>query len=240
MICLLSAIPMRKEPSDRSEMVNQIIYGESMAILEEIDKWTLVRLDHDQYEGWVDKKQISPLTTEYTSLDQAEYVNDLFLEHQLEKSEIYLPAGSLISKGVIKVGAETKLTRSLEHIAHMFLGTPYLWGGRTFMGIDCSGYTQIVFRLIGINLPRDAYQQAEIGESVMFVEESQTGDLAFFKNDEGRISHVGIIVKKSDRITGIIHASGKVRIDKLDHEGIFNEDTGSYSHSLRIIKRQLK
>jgi len=115
-----------------------------------------------------------------------------------------------------------------------------LWGGRTAMGIDCSGFTQLVFSLNGISIPRDAYQQADIGTTVTFTEESQTGDLAFFDNAEGRIIHVGIILRDSDNGCRIIHASGKVRIDALDHQGVFHSEQLVYTHKLRIIKRILQ
>jgi cell wall-associated NlpC family hydrolase len=101
------------------------------------------------------------------------------------------------------------------------------------LGIDCSGFTQNVFAVCGKSIPRDAYQQAELGDTIDFAEEAQEGDLAFFDNEEGRIIHVGMVLKDAK----IIHASGRVRIDKLDHEGIYNAETKTYSHRLRIIKR---
>jgi cell wall-associated NlpC family hydrolase len=120
----------------------------------------------------------------------------------------------------------------------MFLDTPYLWGGRTLMGVDCSGFTQLIYKMAGKQLPRDAYQQAEVGELIAFIDEAQTGDLAFFDNAEGKITHVGIVInqQKSGEKT-IIHASGKVRMDRLDHQGIYNIELGAYSHQLRFIRR---
>ena len=120
--------------------------------------------------------------------------------------------------------------------AMMYINAPYLWGGRSPFGIDCSGFTQLVYKIAGKKLPRDAYQQAEIGQTLSFVEEAQSGDLAFFDNEEGSIVHVGILLQDNE----IIHASGKVRIDKIDHQGIFNVDTKRYSHKLRLIKKILK
>ena len=101
------------------------------------------------------------------------------------------------------------------------------------MGLDCSGFTQAVFRLNGISLPRDASQQSGIGQVINLVTEALPGDLAFFDNDEGMITHVGLILDS----TSIIHASGKVRIDALDHQGIYNVETNKYSHRLRLIRR---
>ena len=125
----------------------------------------------------------------------------------------------------------TKKEKLAEN-ALMYLNAPYLWGGRSPLGIDCSGFTQMVYRLQGVDLPRDAYQQAEVGTTLSFVEESEAGDLAFFDNNEERITHVGIILENNH----IIHASGKVRIDRIDQQGIFNKELGTHTHKLRLIK----
>ena len=125
----------------------------------------------------------------------------------------------------------TKKEKLVEN-ALMYLNAPYLWGGRSPLGIDCSGFTQIVYRLQGVDLPRDAYQQADVGTTLSFVEESEAGDLAFFDNNEERITHVGIILENNH----IIHASGKVRIDRIDQQGIFNKELGTHTHKLRLIK----
>ena len=114
-----------------------------------------------------------------------------------------------------------------------YLNAPYLWGGRSPFGIDCSGFTQLVFKFAGIKLQRDAYQQGGQGSIINFIEEVQPGDLAFFSNDEGAIIHVGIMLKDNR----IIHSSGKVRIDKIDHFGIYNAETKKHSHLLKLIKR---
>jgi cell wall-associated NlpC family hydrolase len=133
--------------------------------------------------------------------------------------------------------AVTELTpESLKEKALQYLDTPYLWGGKTACGIDCSGFSQQVYKSFGIRLPRDSYQQAEMGEVVGFLVEATCGDLAFFDNDEGRITHVGIMLNNHE----IIHSSGKVRIDKIDHQGIINAETGVRTHKLRIIKRYKK
>lgn len=124
---------------------------------------------------------------------------------------------------------ETEVSR----LALSYKDTPYLWGGRSQWGIDCSGFSQLIYSCFDLSLPRDAYQQAEMGQTVDFVSEIRVGDLAFFDNAEGRITHVGIML---DRDT-IIHASAKVRVDRMDTEGIFNAEQNRYTHKLRIVKR---
>lgn len=227
-INLLSVVPLRKEASDRSEMVNQVLYGETFDILEKQEKWSKIKLHHDSYEGWIDNKQWKSQESRVKSQDNRKIIASLFLK---KKNNIY-PLGSYIDFSI----PDSK--KSLLQTAKSFLNTPYLWGGRTFMGIDCSGFTQVVFRVHGIKLLRDAYQQATQGRKIKFAE-AATNDAAFFSNSEGRIIHVGIVIKEKNTLN-IIHASGKVRIDKLNDRGIFNEETQTYSHSLHSIKRFLK
>ncbi|MCC6570307.1 MAG: C40 family peptidase [Chitinophagales bacterium] len=228
-IVSLAAVPMRKEPSDRAEMVNQILFGETFDVLEEQEKWTLVQLHHDSYQGWIDRKQ-----WDYASgIADVRNCNTALFEVIPENGrDRILPMGALSSE---YFPAETDPLHSLVDTARLFLDTPYLWGGRNFMGIDCSGFTQVVFRARGKYILRDAYQQAEQGERVE-LGDAANGDLAFFANSSGRMIHVGILMVE-DGETRIIHASGKVRIDRLDKEGIYNEDTASYSHQLHHLQR---
>jgi cell wall-associated NlpC family hydrolase len=136
-------------------------------------------------------------------------------------------------EGETKRPAKDKFRSGVIDVAKFYLNAPYLWGGKSVFGIDCSGLSQMVFRQFGIKLRRDAYQQAEQGELVGFLQEAKAGDLAFFDNNEGRINHVGIMMDNER----IIHASGKVRIDAIDNQGIFNRELNRYTHKLRIIKR---
>ena len=140
-----------------------------------------------------------------------------YLEHYFEGAK---SKGKLNKSDIVNTGL-------------LYLNTPYLWGGKTPFGIDCSGFTQMVYKLNGFNILRDASQQASQGDALSFIEESSPGDLAFFDNNEGDIIHVGIIMENHR----IIHAHGKVRIDLLDHSGIYNVDTQKHSHKLRVIKR---
>jgi len=243
-VCNLSIVPLRAEQSDRSEMVSQMLYGEHFKIIEKRKKWSKIRLAHDRYEGWIDTKQYVEITEQqYKEFDTtaSEWVGDLVefvstangelmpvsLGSSLQALELFNHSyeGNRISGS----GPKSKL----EEIALLFLNAPYLWGGKTNFGIDCSGFTQMVYRLIGHSILRDASQQATQGEALSFIEESEPGDLAFFDNEEGSIIHVGIILQNNY----IIHAHGKVRIDRLDHTGIFNTQKRIYSHKLRVIKK---
>ena len=254
-ICNLSIIPCRKEPADQSEMVSQLLFGDHFKVLEKRKKWSRIRNAFDKYESWIDNKQYQLVSSEfYRSLDTETpiYSNDLIsIASGLENVSVNVLLGSRLPKydnGTLKIendsfqisteitSNENRTKKQLVTNALRFLNVPYLWGGVSPLGIDCSGFTQLIYKLNGMQLPRDAYQQAELGESLSFVEEAEPGDLAFFDNEEGNIIHVGIVLENNH----IIHASGKVRIDRIDHQGIHNQETRSYSHKLRIIKRITK
>jgi hypothetical protein len=244
----LSIVPMRAEPADQTEMVNQILFGEHFKVLESRKKWSRIRLAHDGYEGWISNKQwieipeedykqlekdVSTITTDILDIITKEQHQPIVIGsilpfyksgHSLLNNEMYQFDG-LTTPGFVK---KEKLVEN----ALMYLNAPYLWGGRSPLGVDCSGFSQMVYRLQGVDLPRDAYQQAEVGTTLSFVEESEAGDLAFFDNNEGKINHVGIILEDNH----IIHASGKVRIDRIDQQGIFNTEIGIHTHKLRLIK----
>ena len=244
----LAIVPMRIEAVDQAEMVNQILFGEHFKVLEVRKKWSKVRLAHDSYEGWVCNKQWIEIEEDiYKQLDKevatiAIDILDIISKdhHQPIVIGSILPSfksgHALINNemyrfdGLTTAGFTKK--EKLAENALMYLNAPYLWGGRSPLGIDCSGFTQMIYRLQGVDLPRDAYQQAEVGTTLSFVEESEAGDLAFFDNNEERITHVGIILENNH----IIHASGKVRIDRIDQQGIFNKELGTHTHKLRLIK----
>lgn len=253
-ICNLSIVPLRAEASDRSEMLSQLLFGESFEILEETEKWVRIRTSFDSYEGWIDHKQFKPLTSELFEASRKFEVLNCAPVHQVRKKAtgevLNLTAGASIPQNSNDftfsiaddkfefISAEYPFSKSgfstsVENYSKFFLHAPYLWGGRTLFGIDCSGFTQVVFKMLGIHLNRDAYQQAEQGTTVDFLQEVRAGDLAFFDNAEGRITHVGIML---DDYT-IIHASGRVKIDPIDDQGIYSLDLKKHTHKLRIIKR---
>ena len=248
-ICNLSIIPLRIEPSDRSEIVSQVLFGEHFEILEETKNWAKIKLQYDNYEGWVDTKQYQTISeSSFNKLSEEEIVlNGDLIEYITGANNLLMPIslGASLSflensdininnfdfEGMRVFGIKPKV--NLISTAFMYLNAPYLWGGKTPFGIDCSGFTQMVYKLNGYHLLRDASQQASQGEALSFIEESEAGDLAFFDNEEGKIIHVGIIMDNNY----IIHASGKVRIDRLDHLGIYNAETNKHTHKLRVIKK---
>ena len=243
-ICNLSIVPLRLEAADTSEMVTQALYGEYFKVLEERKKWSRIRLAFDTYEGWIDNKQFLSISEEdYKTIKSSEQklATDLVDFISTENEQLLsIPIGSCVSNvALLHHTFEGKsISGKLQkeqfiNTALLYLNAPYLWGGKTPFGIDCSGFTQMVYKLNGYGLLRDASQQSTQGEALSFIEESKPGDLAFFDNDEGNIVHVGIIMKDNY----IIHAHGQVRIDRLDHTGIFNYEKRNHTHKLRVIKR---
>ncbi len=243
-ICSVSIAPCREQPADSSQMVTQLLFGEHFLIIEKKRKWTKIKIAIDGYESWIDNKQFVTVTKAvYHQLEQNIFSRTLADVSTVSVSgaKMYLVKGSFIHERILnrlKTDLQSQIpTESLKpsQYAREYLNCPYLWGGRSFFGIDCSGLTQMCFLLSGKVIPRDAWQQAEFGEAIDFIEETREGDLAFFDNEDGKIIHVGIVLANGY----IIHASGKVRIDNLDHQGIYNNETRKYSHRLRIIKRIL-
>jgi cell wall-associated NlpC family hydrolase len=204
-----------------------------MSIISTQDGWNQITCDYDGYEGFIQTAQIKNISSEtITKQDSIRLVEELFEEEPGATGTTIVPLGSEITDSQIRIEASRLPAQSVV-VAQKLLNTPYLWGGRSSFGIDCSGLVQTCYKLIGIKMPRDAYQQSEIGETIVFSAETRPGDLAFFDNEEGKITHVGIV-----SIPGqIIHAYGRVRIDSLDQHGIYNDEESRYTHRLRIIKR---
>lgn len=251
-ICSLSIIPCRKDPSSTSEMVTQLLFGETYTIIEDREDWLQITTNYDNYPCWISAKQHTRITdSDFKSLKVNLVSSELVQVINQSNDQLVFPItiGATLpnfKNGNLKIGDNSfafegqtndssvkKTIKEIKETAYLFLNAPYLWGGRSPFGIDCSGFTQLVYKLNGYQLPRDASQQVEIGTALSFVEEAEAGDLAFFDNEEGNIVHVGIILENQQ----IIHASGCVRIDKFDHYGIFHSENKKYSHMLRVIKK---
>jgi len=233
-ICDLTVIAMRKENSHTSEMVNQLLFNELYEKLDENSSWILIRTEIDHYEGWIKDIQHHPISDqEYLELKAKKW-------HLVDRPVInyrgkHISIGSILYEpnDFATEFPEEFSTATMLEFAKKMLDAPYLWGGRSLFGIDCSGFVQLCARAAGKLLPRDASEQVKEGELVYFLPEIQPGDLAFFGNENGQIIHVGIMLNSEQ----IIHASGKVRIDYLDQTGIFNKERNEHTHKLQVIKR---
>ncbi|TXD46036.1 C40 family peptidase [Polaribacter sp. IC073] len=250
-ICNLSIVPLRLEESDTSEMISQVLFGEHFEIIEKQKNWSKIRLAFDNFEGFIDNKQYLEITEDsYTQIcnETPAYSSEILDFVTSENNELTTIAiGSqlpFLKEGNLKLGScNYSYDNTVYHgvsskndilkTAFTYLNAPFLWGGKSPFGIDSSGFTQIVYKLCGYTLFRNVKEQAAQGEVLSFIEESEPGDLAFFDNEEGEIIHVGIILNDYN----IIHAHGKVRVDTLDHSGIFNKDLQKHTHKLRVIKK---
>lgn len=253
-VARVPVVPIRAKAQEQAEMVSQLLWGEIAAVISETERWFEI-VSADGYRGWIDRKMVCPsrlsfLDAAYIECPVVKTAFAAFVSTVAGSETLYLPMGSRIvcfqketnrfdvgksQYQLVQGDVDIPCWSSVEHIfcsARQLLHAPYLWGGRNFMGIDCSGFAQLVFGVNGVSLPRDAWQQARCGEEVVSLTEALPGDLAFFSRPEGRISHVGLLLSPHQ----IIHASGCVRIDGIDNRGICTEQ-GVYTHSLTAIRR---
>jgi gamma-D-glutamyl-L-lysine dipeptidyl-peptidase len=244
------AAPIRRKPNHRKEMVSQLLFGESVKVLKtKGDLWVKIRSLHDGYEGWMTNTMLQAVDKDTATTPSTFITTDLLSVISIADKQMNIPVGSSLPffiDGKGRLGEleyqfagqyckrdEQQLSAELvKQLTAKWLNAPYMWGGRSPLGVDCSGFTQVIFKLMGIDLPRDAWQQAQEGKAVKKFADLQTGDLAFFDNKED-IVHVGILLGDGQ----IIHSSGKVRVDKIDKRGIINKQAGSHNTRLRAIRR---
>lgn len=247
-ICENVFVPLRSAPTHKSEMLSQILFGEKYTIVDISGSWQKIRTSFDDYEGWIDVDHLQYSVDEGISCGHV--LNRSLLCYKNDKTKIILEAGCEIfnpdfEDKVFSIGRNIYNTSpdfgrnyistndSLSDIAMKFINSPYIWGGRIPSGLDCSGLTQLAYKIFNIPIPRDASVQSAEGKMIDFIDEAIPGDLAFFDNGRGKISHVGMVLSKGL----IIHASGRVRIDSIDHQGIYKNEINGYSHILRTIRR---
>jgi gamma-D-glutamyl-L-lysine dipeptidyl-peptidase len=247
-ICENVFVPLRSGPTHKSEMLSQILFGEKYRVTDFSGSWMKIETLFDRYSGWIDQHHL-----QHTADDsdiRGSILNRSLLCYRNDSTKMVLEAGCEIfnpdfKNGLFTGGNNTYTTskefssryissdESITDTAMKFINSPYLWGGRVPSGIDCSGFSQLLYKIHGIAIARDSWQQAEEGKPVDFINDAQPGDLVFFDNERGRITHVGMILSQGL----VIHASGRVRIDSIDHQGIFKKEINGYSHKLRMIRR---
>lgn len=241
-ICSLSMVPIHCEASYQSSLTSQLLYGEWFKVLEKRKHWSKVRASFDGFEGWIQNLHYVELSESQfenlNALTKHEYSKDLVTFVKTENESLMpIVMGSEISNAsLLNHTAESHSNienLSIVQTAFRYLNAPYLKGGKSPFGIDSDGLAQMVYKINGISLKRTAIEQVKQGIPMSFIEESEPGDLAFFDTKDGLIDHVGIILPDNY----IIHAFGKVRIDRLDHTGIYNPQTKQYTHSLRVIMK---
>ena len=247
-ICENVFVPLRSAPSHKSEMLSQVLFGEKYTIIGKSGSWIKIETLFDKFTGWIDLDHLQHSPDESSSCGHA--LNQSLLCYKNDKTKMVLEAGCevfnpdfedklfVIGKNIYKTCPEfsnkyISTNDSLTDTAMKFINSPYIWGGRVPSGIDCSGLTQLVYKIHGVSIPRNSWQQVEAGKDVDFIDNADPGDLVFFDNERNKISHVGMMISRGL----VIHASGRVRIDSIDHQGIFKPEIGGYSHKLRTIRR---
>lgn len=248
LICENVFVPLRSGPSHKSEMLSQILFGEKYRIVDHVGHWHKIETIFDNYSGWIDSDHQQ--FTEDNGDSVGHVLNRSLLCFRSDRTKVVLEAGCEVylpdfESKTFFTGNNKYTTipdfnpqyfkgnESIPDTALRFINTPYIWGGRIPSGIDCSGFVQLVYKIHGIKIPRDSCQQVNAGENISFLHESKAGDLVFFDNEIGQVSHVGMILSGGL----VIHASGRVRIDSIDNQGIFKNEIRAYSHKLRGIRR---
>ncbi|WP_346238054.1 NlpC/P60 family protein [Niabella insulamsoli] len=247
---IVPAAPVRKKPNHRQEMSNQLLFGEAVKILGRKNAtWIKIESIFDGYVGWTTSHLLA-VTDEAAALKPCHTLAPQLLnEIRIQKQTMQLPLGASLRNLQHKRGSVGDIAFSFAEKplnptaikdkkkfilkqARLWLNAPYMWGGKTILGVDCSGFCQTLYKIAGVAIARDAWEQALQGRRVRSLKTAGPGDLAFFEEDD-KIVHVGLIIGDQQ----IIHASGKVRIDHLDKKGIIHSDTGERTHTLKLIRR---
>lgn len=251
-------VPLRREKSERSVLASQALFGEMVEVLREEGRWCRVRMLHDGTEGWMRKDGFVGVDEEFVrcSMDGVPFVTrDMFSIVMRDGDWVgqLVPAGSVLplyerTTGCFRVGDDTyrlvgslpvvgtgNARESIARYALMYYNAPYVTGGRSPRGIDNTGLVQMAYRLAGVCVPRQLASLAAGGQTLSFLEEALPGDVVLFGDESGAVTHAGLLWEAGR----VIHASGRVRVDKIDHHGIFNETTKRYTHALKLIKRFL-
>lgn len=231
-ICKLSVVPMRKEMSHESELVSELLFNDIYEVTEENGDWIRIKTLYDSYVGYLRTLQHFEISEneleEYVSREKY-IVNEPVCSYN---NNVLTFGSKIFEKHVNAIPLRKAYDPNIMvECAIKLLGTPYRWGGKSVMGIDCSAFVQLCAKVAGCKLPRDASQQVECGKQIDNLSEAKAGDLAFFKNENNRITHVGILLSNDK----IIHASGKVRIDTIDSKGIYNKELKRYTHETAIL-----
>ena len=256
-ISLHSIVPVRAEARESAEQTTQLLFGELVTVLERAERWQRVRLESDGQVGWVDAKMICPMKKEEYTAHRAALADAAVvsfpmtyavsenngqtipltagtrLTHYADGRFEVLGVGFRIDVSMVSVQPKELTQENLLQTVRFFLNTPYLWGGKSAMGMDCSGFTQVVMSLFGKQLLRNASEQVKQGRKVSDRKKVQAGDLLFFDHHDGKISHVGIAID-AERV---IHCSGRVKVEKWDEQGIYSAEQGTYTHCLAAIRR---
>lgn len=252
-VCRLSIVPMRNSPSHKAEQVSQLLFGDHYEV-HEVSKdklWLRIHVYYDQCEGWIDVRQHHAISKEYYDyINRADFkiTTDPTSTILYNKSPLMILMGSIIPisgselfkmeeqfafNGDSKSLGVKREVEFLKTVAVKYLNAPFQWGGKTLFGIDDAGLVQMVYKICGYRLGRTVEEQMRQGRHVNGFAEALPGDLVFLSSAKGRTDHVGILLDSEK----VIHASGKVRTDYLNEEGILNLDTRIYTHTLNEIRR---
>ncbi|HMQ46077.1 MAG TPA: NlpC/P60 family protein [Saprospiraceae bacterium] len=254
-ICSASVVPLRSGASHRSELASQLLFGELVEVLEKKGKqWVKVRCETDNFVAWVADNQLKPITPSEFDRYRKHFAFclDLFQPILAQSYGIPITLGArlpdfdgirfALENSVYTFSGQAVFPRDIRNpaefilkIARKYLFAPHFQGGRSPLGIDSAGLIQLLYSLVNIPLPRLVEQQVFLGRPVDFIDQVRPGDVAFFENRQGRIIHCGLILSAQE----VLHAYGSVRIDPLDHFGIYNSEAGRYTHFLRVVRRFL-